>query len=85
MRHGRQMMSRQLSTMMARVWNANRHVCENFTPHKGIDKEARPGEPGQHGGNDDSFDCTGGKFYHWGALPALELLIDLGHYNTSKA
>jgi hypothetical protein len=23
--------------------------------------------------------------YHWGAMPALELLIDNGHYNTSRA
>ena len=47
----------------------------DFTPHKG--------KPGAHGGNDDSTDCTGGKFYHWGALPALELLIENGLYNVT--
>ena len=76
MRQGRQAMVAQLSDMQKRVWNANRHTCENFTPHKG--------NPGAHGGNDDSTDCTGGKFYHWGALPALELLIENGLYNLTK-
>ena len=61
-------------------WTVHRHVCENFTPHKGTDES-----PSHHGGNDDSQDCTGGKFYHWGALPALELLIENGLYNLSKA
>ena len=78
--HGRKMMVNQLAAMMRRVWSANRHVCENFTPHKGTDES-----PSHHGGNDDSQDCTGGKFYHWGALPALELLIENGLYNLSKA
>ena len=62
--HGRRMMVKQLSAMMQRVWNAKRHICENFTPHKGKDDA--------HGGNDDSTDCTGGKFYHWGAPPPTE-------------
>ena len=47
------MMVKQLSAMMQRVWNAKRHICENFTPHKGKDDA--------HGGNDDSTECTGGK------------------------
>jgi hypothetical protein len=29
------MMVKQLSAMLRRVWDSNRHVCENFTPHKG--------------------------------------------------
>ena len=39
-RQGRKMMVDQLSAMMRRVWSANRHVCENFTPHKGTEESS---------------------------------------------
>ena len=55
-RQGREAMVKQLGRMQRKVWDSHRHICENFTPHKG--------KPGAHGGNDDSSDCTGGKFYH---------------------
>ena len=64
-----------MTAMMLNMWRRHRHICENFTPHRGT--------PGATGGNDDPFDCTGGKFYHWGGLPALELLIENGLYNRS--
>jgi len=43
----------QMAAMMMNQWNINRHICENFSPHK------------------VSSDCTGSKFYHWGALAGL--------------
>ena len=45
---------------------APRHICENFSPHKTAD--------------DHAGDCSGTKFYHWGALTGMITLIEDGFY-----
>jgi len=43
-----------------------RSICENYSPHKTADDH--------HG------DCSGTKFYHWGALTGMITLIEEGYY-----
>ena len=57
---GRKAMARQLTSMMMSQWNSNRHICENYGPHK------------------NTTDCTGTKFYHWGALTGLISIMEEG-------
>ena len=42
----------------------HRHICENYNPHKTADTS--------HG------DCSGTKFYHWGALNGVIGLMEDG-------
>lgn len=56
---------KQMTAMMLNQWHMNRHICENFCPHRTL----------QCGS-----DCTGDHFYHWGALTGLISLMDAGHY-----
>ena len=51
---------------MLSQWRGHRHICENYSPHKTAD---------DHGG-----DCSGTKFYHWGALTGMITLIEEGFY-----
>jgi len=62
---GRKALATQLSELMLAQWRMNRHICENFGPHK------------------NTTDCTGSKFYHWGALAGLIKLIEDGHYDQT--
>ena len=36
------------------------------------------------GPDKDHPDCTGGQFYHWGALPGIQALLEAGKYGPSK-
>jgi len=65
-RSGRKALCKQMTAMMLSQWQTHRHICENFSPHKTAD---------DHGG-----DCSGTKFYHWGALTGLITLIEEGYY-----
>ena len=49
-------------------WRQHRHICENFSLHKTAD---------DHGG-----DCSGTKFYHWGALTGMITLVEEGYYSA---
>jgi len=53
-RKARKALVKQMGTLMMSQWNQHRHICENYNPHKTADTS---------GG-----DCSGTKFYHWGAL-----------------
>ena len=50
-------------------WHAHHHVCENFSPRKF-------GTVGRTG--DNSTECTGMHFYHWGALTGFIGLLEAG-------
>jgi hypothetical protein len=55
-----------MTALMLSQWRQHRHICENFSPHKTAD---------DHGG-----DCSGTKFYHWGALAGMITLVEEGFY-----
>jgi glycogen debranching enzyme len=55
-RAGRKAMCKQLAGLMMSQWNEHRHICENYNPHKDAMS------------NNDKGDCSGTRFYHWGAL-----------------
>jgi hypothetical protein len=65
-RAGRQALCKQMTALMLSQWRLHRHICENFSPHKTAD---------DHGG-----DCSGTKFYHWGALAGMITLVEEGFY-----
>ena len=65
-RQGRKALCKQMNALMLSQWDAHRHICENFNPHKTADTS---------GG-----DCSGTKFYHWGALTGLIAMIEDGLY-----
>lgn len=52
----------------ASQWNEHRHICENYSPHKDASSPKSKG------------DCSGTKFYHWGALTGMISLIEDGYY-----
>jgi Trehalase len=56
-RLARKSLCRQMAGLMMSQWTANRHICENYNPHREADTT---------GG-----DCSGTRFYHWGALTGL--------------
>ena len=56
-RLARQALCKQMADLMMHHWNRNRHICENYNPKKLTDE-----------GN---ADCSGTRFYHWGALNGL--------------
>ena len=61
----------QMEALFLRQWRLNRHVCENFSPRKF-------GTVGRTG--DNSTECTGMHFYHWGALTGFIGLLEAGFY-----
>ena len=63
-RAGRKAMCKQLEQLMLSQWREHRHICENYNPHKTADTS---------GG-----DCSGTKFYHWGALTGLIGMVEDG-------
>lgn len=65
-RRARKALCKQMTALMLSQWRTNRHICENYNPHQTADTS---------GG-----DCTGTKFYHWGALTGLISLIEDGKY-----
>eukprot|EP00051_Salpingoeca_urceolata_P014957 m.191191 g.191191 ORF g.191191 m.191191 type:complete len:939 (+) comp18245_c0_seq1:119-2935(+) len=65
-RAARKAMCSQMEQLMLSQWRAWGHICENYNPHKTADTS--------HG------DCSGTKFYHWGALTGLISLVENGHW-----
>jgi len=65
-RKGRKALCKQMADLMLWQWTKNRHICENYSPHKTADDH--------HG------DCSGTKFYHWGALTGMIALEEAGLY-----
>ena len=65
-RKGRKALVKQMGALMMSQWNEHRHICENYNPHKTADTS---------GG-----DCSGTKFYHWGALTGMITLVEEGFY-----
>jgi hypothetical protein len=59
-----QALCKQLTGLMMSQWNQNRHICENYNPHKDADTT--------------EGDCSGTRFYHWGALTGLIGLMEDG-------
>ena len=68
-RAGRKALCKQMTALLLSQWRQHRHICENFSPHRTAD---------DHGG-----DCSGTKFYHWGALTGMITLVEEGYYNAS--
>ena len=60
-----------MTAMMLNQWRLHAHICENFNPHKNGTEVAGKVWPD---------DCTGCKFYHWGALAGMISLIEEGHW-----
>jgi hypothetical protein len=67
-RSGRKALCKQMTSLLLSQWRQHRHICENFSPHKTAD---------DHGG-----DCSGTKFYHWGALTGMITLVEEGYYSA---
>jgi len=70
-RAARKAMCTQMTDMFLNQWRLHAHVCENFNPHKNgtmVDGKVWPD------------DCTGTKFYHWGALAGMISLIEEGYW-----
>ena len=70
-RSARKAMCKQMTAMMLNQWRLHAHICENFNPHKNGTEVAGKVWPD---------DCTGCKFYHWGALAGMISLIEEGHW-----
>jgi putative isomerase len=60
----RKALCQQMEALMMSQWNAHRHICENYHPHRS-----------------DAADCTGTKFYSWGALHGLIGMVEEGFWN----
>jgi hypothetical protein len=63
---GRKALCKQMTGLMLSQWRGHRHICENYSPHKTAD--------------DHKGDCSGTKFYHWGALTGMITLVEEGYY-----
>ena len=61
----RKALASQLKNLMLFEWGKNRHICENYNPHKTADTS--------------KGDCTGDQFYHWGALTGYLSLQEAGY------
>ncbi|CAB9497409.1 Trehalase [Seminavis robusta] len=61
----RKALCKQMEAMMMNQWNRHRDICENF--HPSLE-------------GDGAKDCTGTKFYHWGALAGLVGLVEDGYW-----
>ena len=53
----RKALCEQMQSLLLSQWRRNRHICENYNPHRTADTS--------------DGDCTGTKFYHWGALAGM--------------
>lgn len=58
----RKALCKQMESLMMSQWNANRHICENYSPLK------------------NASECSGTKFYHWGALNGLIGMFEDGFW-----
>lgn len=67
-RQGRKALCKQMNSLMLWQWRKDRHICENYSPHRNAD--------------DHRGDCSGTKFYHWGALTGMISLIEQGYYRN---
>jgi len=65
-RGARKALCKQMTALLLSQWHAHRHICENYSPHKTAD--------------DHQGDCSGTKFYHWGALTGMITLVEEGYY-----
>jgi hypothetical protein len=63
-RTARKSLAKQMGGLMMSQWHEHRHICENYNPHRTADTS--------HG------DCSGTKFYHWGALNGVIGLMEDG-------
>jgi hypothetical protein len=63
-RQARKAMCKQMAELMMSQWVEHRHICENYNPHKDADTT--------------DGDCSGTRFYHWGALTGLIGLMEDG-------
>jgi len=68
-RQGRKALCKQMNQLMLWQWRKNRHICENYSPHRTAD--------------DHAGDCSGTKFYHWGALTGMISLLEQGLHGSS--
>ena len=59
-RKGRKALCQQMTALMLDEWRRNRHICENFNPHR------------------NATECSGTKFYHWGALNGMITMVEEG-------
>ena len=62
-RKGRKALCKQMAALMLDEWRRNRHICENFNPHR------------------NATECSGTKFYHWGALNGMITMVEEGWYS----
>ncbi|CAB9504969.1 Trehalase [Seminavis robusta] len=53
---------KQMESLVMSQWNLNRHICENYHPHK------------------NASDCSGTRYYHWGALNGLIGMVEDGYW-----
>lgn len=65
-RTARKALCKQMTALMLSQWRLHRHICENYSPHRTAD--------------DHNGDCSGTKFYHWGALNAMITMVEEGYY-----
>jgi hypothetical protein len=63
-RTARKALAKQMGSLMMSQWSSHHHICENYNPAKTADTT---------GG-----DCSGTRFYHWGALTGLIGLMEDG-------
>jgi len=65
-RAGRKALCKQMTALMLSQWREHRHICENYNPHRTADTS--------------KGDCSGDKFYHWGALNGMITMVEEGWY-----
>jgi hypothetical protein len=70
-RQGRKALCKQMTALMLSQWRQHRHICENYSPHRTAD--------------DHQGDCSGTKFYHWGALNGMISLVEAGYYASNAS
>lgn len=83
-------LAQQKTAAMMDIWRRRRHICENYPMY-------RPGTVPQNvckidpktGARQDcmgtnSTECTGGHFYHWGALNGLTTLLEAEGLGASE-
>ena len=71
-RAARKGLARQMSAMFVDEWRRYAHVCENYNPHRNASVVVA--------GKTWSDDCTGTRFYHWGALAGLIEVVEQGKF-----
>lgn len=67
-----------MTQLMLWQWYKHRHICENYSPRRAADDtqaaDHRTHAPG---------DCSGTRFYHWGALGGMISMIEAGRYSDA--